>query len=261
MRGIRPYLLDQSIRQLVIREPKLRWPIPKNLPGKIKNQRVRDVERKGKYILIHLDTGGLLMHLGMSGSFRVLLTPESPGKHDHFDIVNYSGQIIRYRDPRKFGCLLYSSSNIYDHPRLLNLGIEPFSPEFTGAFLYKKSKTRKVPVKTLIMDGKIVVGVGNIYASEALFDAGINPNRNCSRIAQPRFNRLVDSIQQILNDAIEKGGTTLQDFTAVDGSPGYFEQSLGVYGRENQPCIICQANICKSVISQRSTFFCPKCQR
>ena len=259
--GIRPYLEGQIIGQLIVRERQLRWPIPAGLEKSVNGKNVTKIERKGKYILIHLDTGGLIIHLGMSGSIRVLRTPEPPGKHDHFDLINKSGQIVRYRDPRKFGCLLYCSSSLYDHPRLQALGVEPLTQDFNGKWFYALSKKKTIPVKTFIMDGRIVVGIGNIYASEALFDAGIHPLRKCSRISLPRYTRLVESIQKILNQAIAKGGTTLQDFVGADGMPGYFEQALAVYGREGKSCIQCMSSIKRVVISQRSTFYCPQCQK
>lgn len=261
MNGIRPYLEGQVIAQVIVRERRLRWRIATGLQKWVNGKNVTKVERRGKYILIHLDKGGLIIHLGMSGSIRILLKPEPPGKHDHFDLINKSGQIVRYRDPRKFGCLLYYSSGLYNHPRLQALGVEPLSEDFNGKWLYALAKKKTIAVKTLIMDGRLVVGVGNIYVSEALFAAGIHPLRKCSRISLPRYTRLVESIQKILKQAIAKGGTTLQDFVDADGMPGYFEQSLTVYGREGKSCTKCTAAIKKVVVSQRSTFYCPQCQR
>lgn len=261
MNGIRPYLEGQTIAQLIVRERQLRWRIPAGVEKSVNQKKVTKIERKGKYILIHLDAGGLIIHLGMSGSIRVLLAAEQPGKHDHFDLINQCGQIVRYRDPRKFGCLLYSSSSLYAHPRLQALGLEPLTEAFNGPWFYALSKKKNISVKTFVMDGRLVVGVGNIYASEALFDAGIHPLRKCAKISLPRYTRLVESIKKILKQAIAKGGTTLQDFVGVDGMPGYFEQSLAVYGREGQRCICCLSTIKRVVISQRSTYYCPQCQR
>ncbi len=258
--GIRPYLEGQTLARLVVRERRLRWLIPVGLEQSVSGKKMAKIERKGKYILIHLDVGGLIIHLGMSGSMRVLRLPMVASKHDHFDLINESGQIIRYRDPRKFGCLLYAL-NLYSHPRLQALGVEPLTRDFSGNLLYRLAKTKKVPVKTLIMDGRIVVGVGNIYASEALFDAGVHPLRKCCRISLLRYTRLVASIQKILQQAIKKGGTTLQDFVGADGMPGYFEQKLTVYGREGAHCRRCRSPIKRMVIAQRATFYCPKCQR
>ena len=259
--GIRPYLQDHIIAKLLIRERRLRWPVEPSLEEKVEGERILRLYRRGKYIAIELARGGMIINLGMSGSMRVLLEPAPPQKHDHFDIVNQHGQVIRYRDPRKFGCLLYSEGEIYNHPRLVGLGVEPLTDEFDGSLLYLKSRTRNVAVKTFIMDAAIVVGVGNIYASEALFLSGIHPLRKCSRISRPRYNMLAGSIRDVLEKAIAKGGTTLQDFVGVDGSPGYFEQKLRVYGRQGKPCYRCSMVIKKRVIGQRSTYYCSACQR
>jgi len=261
MNGIRPYLEGRYIEEIVVRERQLRWSIPDGLEASVRGQNILKLERRGKYILIHFARGGLIIHLGMSGSMTVLHNPEQPGKHDHFDIVNESSEIIRFRDPRKFGCLLFSSSNLYNHPRLRSLGVEPLTGEFHGTLLYDLSRYRKIPVKTFIMDGTVVVGVGNIYASEALFDCGIHPARKCSRIALSRYTSLVASIRLILRNAIDKGGTTLQDFVGVEGRPGYFDQELAVYGRENKLCIKCRSTIRRVMIAQRSTYYCPHCQK
>ena len=261
MNGIRAYLEGKRIKELVVRERRLRWVVPDGLEVLVRGQKVSTVQRRGKYILLHFDRGGLIIHLGMSGSMRVLTRPEDPGKHDHFDILNESGEIIRFRDPRKFGCLLFSSSNLYNHPRLHSLGVEPLTGEFNGSLLYEVSRQRNIPVKTFIMDGTLVVGVGNIYASEALFDSGIHPGRKCSKISLSRYNMLVASIRSILQNAIDKGGTTLQDFVNVEGKPGYFEQELTVYGREKMSCIKCRSSIRRVMIAQRSTYYCPHCQR
>lgn len=260
MNGIRPFLQGQKIHKLVVRERRLRWPIDSNLESIVSGSQVHKLERRSKYILIHLDRGCLISHLGMSGSFRVIESASPPEKHDHFDFINQSGEIIRYRDPRRFGSLLYTDNDPHVHPRLLSLGVEPLSDDFTAQLLYQHSKKRQIPVKTLIMDGKVVVGVGNIYASEALFAAGIHPLRKSARISLPRFELLHKAIVQILTRAIAQGGTTLQDFVGADGAPGYFEQSLAVYGREHQPCQVCGSVIKKAVVAQRSTFYCTQCQ-
>lgn len=260
LNGIRPYLEGLKIARLEVRQRKLRWSIPENLEHEVEGADVVALQRRGKYILVHLVRGGLLIHLGMSGSMRVLLNNELPGKHDHFDIINQCGQIIRYRDPRKFGCLLHTSKDLLQHPRLIDLGVEPLSDDFTAPNLYRLSRKRLTPIKSFIMDGKIVVGVGNIYASEALFLAGIHPMRQCGKLSLVRYRKLVDAVRYILVRAIRQGGTTLQDFTGADGAPGYFEQSLSVYQREGDRCIKCAAGIKRRVIAQRSAFYCPKCQ-
>ena len=259
--GIRPYLEGQILAQLIVRERRLRWSVPAGLEQSVSGKKVIKIERKGKYILIHLVVGGLIIHLGMSGSMRVLLSPLTAGKHDHFDIINEAGQIIRYRDPRKFGCLLYSSANLYTHPRLQALGAEPLTRDFNGEMLCTLAKGKNIAVKTLIMDGRIVTGIGNIYASEALFDAGVHPLRKCCRISLARYTRLVASIQEILKRAINQGGTTLQDFVGADGMAGYFNQSLTVYGRAGEACLRCRSTIKRVVIAQRATFYCPQCQK
>ena len=260
LNGIRPFLQGLKIARLRVRQRKLRWPIAENLESKVSGSNVALLQRRGKYILIHLDRGGLIVHLGMSGSMRVLLNDESPGKHDHFDIINQHGQIIRYRDPRRFGCLLYTPDDPLQHPRLINLGVEPLSNDFTGHGLYRLSRKRTTPIKSFLMDGQIVVGVGNIYVSEALFLAGISPIRQCGKISLIRYQILAEAIRTILMRAIRQGGTTLQDFVGADGASGYFAQSLSVYGREGDRCLKCSTGIKRRVIAQRSTFYCPRCQ-
>ncbi len=256
VRGIAPFLEGKVLRNMVVRESRLRWPIVTELASLVDGLNVTRLERRGKYILIHLDRGGLIIHLGMSGSMRVLLESETPQKHDHFDLVNGDGQIIRYRDPRRFGSLLYSQGDPREHPRLAGLGVEPLTDAFDGAFLYDASKKKNICVKTFLMDGRVVVGVGNIYASESLHLSGINPLRKCSRISLDRYNRLAETVKCVLELAIERGGTTLQDFVGVDGSPGYFEQELLVYGRAGDTCGSCGELIRKVVISQRATYYC-----
>ncbi len=260
LNGIRPFLQGLKIIRLDVRQRNLRWPIVENLEGRIVDSRVVRLQRRGKYILVHLEHGGLIIHLGMSGSMRVLLNSESPGRHDHFDIINQHGQIIRYRDPRRFGCLLYTPDDPLQHPRLVSLGVEPLGDDFTGDSLYRLSRKRTSSIKSFLMDGRIVVGVGNIYASEALFLAGIRPLRPCGRISLSRYRILAEAVRTILTKAVKQGGTTLQDFVGADGSAGYFAQSLSVYGREGEKCLQCSTTIKRRVIAQRSTFYCPRCQ-
>ena len=261
MRGIRPYLEGRVLKQLVISERRLRWPIEAGLERQIAGAKVACLGRRGKYIVIYLDRGGLLIHLGMSGSMRVLLKDRPRQPHDHFDLVTETGQIVRYRDPRRFGCLLYARGNPASHRRLQSLGVEPLSDQFTGGFLQRHAKRRKIEIKALIMDGRVVVGVGNIYASEALFDAGIHPLRRCDRISLERYNALVRSVKKILSGAIAQGGTTLKDFVGADGLPGYFEQQLLVYDRACEPCVACFSTIRKTSVRQRSTYYCAICQK
>lgn len=263
LNGIAPFLSQQKLTKLVVRDRRLRWRVPSGLESKVAGQAVRYLERRGKYILIGLERGGLLIHFGMSGSIRVL--PEhvstAPERHDHFDLETSAGRIIRYRDPRRFGCLLWHPQDIRRHLRLQHLGVEPLAQEFDGAILKQAARRRRVPVKTLIMNAGIVVGVGNIYASESLFDAGIHPHRGCHRISGQRYQLLADSIKKILRRAIADGGTTLRDFVRADGSRGYFAQQLLVYGRAGQNCRRCDAVIRKQVMAQRATYFCPECQQ
>ena len=256
IRGITPFLEGKVLRNVIIRERRLRWPVIPELASLVDGLSVTRLDRRGKYILIYLDRGGLIIHLGMSGSMRVVLEPEEPQKHDHFDLVNNDGQIIRYRDPRKFGSLLYFEGDPQAHPRLAGLGVEPLTDAFDGELLFNLSKKKNVCVKTFLMDGRVVVGVGNIYASESLHLAGINPLRKCSRISLDRYRKLAETVKKVLALAINRGGTTLQDFVGVDGSPGYFEQELMVYGRAGDACDNCGEPIRKVVISQRSTYYC-----
>ncbi|MGI9316339.1 MAG: bifunctional DNA-formamidopyrimidine glycosylase/DNA-(apurinic or apyrimidinic site) lyase [bacterium] len=261
LNGIAPYLSGQTLSAIKVRDRRLRWPVTPGLEGKAKGQKVRYLERRGKYILLGLEQGGLLIHLGMSGSMRVLAESAPPQVHDHFDLETSAGKIIRFRDPRRFGCLLWHPDDVRAHPRLKRLGVEPLSDGFSGKLLYDSAQGRRVAIKNLIMNGEIVVGVGNIYASESLFDAGIHPSRGCHRVSLQRYERLSQSIRKILSNAIKQGGTTLKDFVRVDGSPGYFEQKLHVYGREREGCDRCDGEIHKSVIGQRATYYCARCQR
>jgi formamidopyrimidine-DNA glycosylase len=259
-RGIAPYLIGHRVIALVIRQPRLRWPIPPVLRRKLPGQKIENVERRAKYLLVHTGAGAALLHLGMSGSLRVLPAEVPPAAHDHFDWRLDSGRILRYTDPRRFGCLLWQPPG-KTHSLLADLGPEPLSADLDGAHLWKMSRGRSAPVKTFLMDQKIVVGVGNIYAAEALFAAGIHPRRAAGSVSLARYQRLADEIKRILAHAITRGGTTLRDFISPDGVPGYFEQELFVYGREGQPCKVCRTPIRAVVLGQRSTFYCARCQR
>ena len=226
----------------------------------VKGQRVLDVGRRGKYLLIRLERGTLLLHLGMTGSVRILPAGTPAEKHDHVDLVLSSGNCLRLSDPRRFGALLWTTDDPSVHPLLRDLGPEPLTEGFDGDHLYRLSRARRVAVKPFIMNAHIVVGVGNIYASEALFRAKIHPHRPSNRIALSRYRRLAGEIKQVLAESIEQGGTTLQDFVREDGRPGYFRQSLRVYGRAGQECPRCGGGIRMKQIGQRSSFFCPNCQ-
>jgi formamidopyrimidine-DNA glycosylase len=261
LRGIAPHVLGQQIRAVVVRNSQLRWPVPEALRQELPGRRIERIERRGKYLLLSAGDACLLVHLGMSGSLRICSAYEPILKHDHIDIDLGQDRILRYSDPRRFGCMLWLKGDPFGHPLLQTLGPEPLSEEFTGATLFRGSRGRKVPVKSLIMDSHVVVGVGNIYANEALFMAGIRPDRAAGRIAAARYDLLAACIREILGRAIAMGGTTLRDFVGGDGKPGYFKQSLHVYGRGGQPCDRCGTVLTEIRIGQRSTVFCALCQR
>jgi formamidopyrimidine-DNA glycosylase len=259
-RGLAPLCEGRRVGRVIIRQSQLRWPVPDRI-RQAEGQTVVALKRRAKWLIWQLERGHLLWHLGMSGSFRGWRDPPMPGPHDHIDIQITDGHLIRYTDPRRFGALLWSAGDPLKHPRLASLGPEPFDPVFCGLYLWQLSRGRKLAIKAFIMSAATVVGVGNIYASEALFDAGIHPRRPAGRISKMRYEKLANAIQKILARAIEAGGTSLRDFTVGDGTPGYFGQSLTVYGREGEPCLICSAPVRREVIGQRSTFYCPTCQR
>jgi formamidopyrimidine-DNA glycosylase len=251
----------RQIAALVLREPRLRWRVDPRLPAIIAGQRVRDVRRRAKYLIIDLDTGSLIMHLGMSGSLRVLdpATPLVP--HDHYDLLLESGRCLRFNDPRRFGSLHWSEGDPADHPLLAALGPEPLTSAFNADYLARRALRRRVAIKQFLMDQRVVVGVGNIYASEALFRAGVHPKRAAGRVSGARLAALVEAVRAVLGDAIRAGGTTLRDYVGADGAPGYFRQRLYVYERTGQPCRRCRTPVRHLVQGQRSTYYCPRCQR
>jgi formamidopyrimidine-DNA glycosylase len=259
-RGIEPHLVGTCIRQLTLRTAKLRWPLDPALCELLPGQPIHAVERRAKYLLLRLERGTLLLHLGMSGSLRFVPAVTPPGKHDHVDLLLATGLLLRFQDPRKFGALLWVTGDPYQHPLLARLGPEPLSARLNGQALYKASRARRIAVKPFIMDQQTVVGVGNIYASEALFRAGISPTVPAGKVSLARWKRLADEIKLVLQEAIAAGGTTLQDFAQSDGKPGYFKQQLLVYGRAGKPCTICHEPIELIRLGQRSTFFCRNCQ-
>ena len=261
-RGLSPLVEGKTIERIIVRQPKLRWAIPEQIIH-LQPTVVLRLRRRGKWLLWDLEQGHLLWHLGMSGSFRGWTEGPAPSKHDHVDVVIKDGGVIRYTDPRRFGALLWEDQAPENNPMLARLGPEPLGVEFSGAHLWQQSRKRSVPVKSFIMDGSVVVGVGNIYACEALFEARIHPKRQAHRVSLARYELLAQSIVRILEQAIEVGGTSLRDFTVGDGTPGYFGQSLQVYGREEKPCPTsgCGAKIKRVIIAQRSSFYCPKCQK
>ena len=258
-RGIAPHILDRKVRDVIVRESRLRWPVPPQLRKTLAGARFTAVNRRAKYLLLETDRGILMVHLGMSGSLRIMPADTPALFHDHIDLVLDDGRCLRYHDPRRFGSFHWLQS--LDHPLLDHLGPEPLAAAFDGAYLYERSRGRRIPVKQFIMDGKIVVGVGNIYANEALFMAGLHPARAAGRVALLRYESLAQTIKAVLGDAIEQGGTTLRDFVGGDGSPGYFAQQLRVYGRQGQPCRVCKSALKEIRQGGRSTVYCPDCQR
>jgi formamidopyrimidine-DNA glycosylase len=269
LRGIEPALTGRTINEVIVRNASLRWPVPEEV-SRAQECRVVRCWRRAKYLLIELDrfesavvsaTGGLLIHLGMSGSLRICEAGDAPRKHDHVDIVLDSGKCIRFNDPRRFGVFSWWDPPAQSHKLLRDLGPEPLSEPFLGNHLWQKSRGRKAAVKNFIMDGKIVVGVGNIYASEALYMAGIHPMRSAGRVSAARYEALAAAVRDVLNRAIRLGGTTLRDFSNTEGSPGYFARELLVYERQGLPCFQCQAPVRRKVIGQRSSYYCPRCQR
>jgi formamidopyrimidine-DNA glycosylase len=259
-RGVEPHCVGRTVKQVIVRQPRLRWPVPQELMLALPGQVITAVERRAKYLLFRTAAGCALVHLGMSGSLRMVAPGALPCRHDHIDILLDGGICLRYHDPRRFGSFLWLAPG-EDHPLLINLGPEPLSPQFDGQLLYRRSRGRKGPIKNFIMDGKVVVGVGNIYASEALFLSGIRPDRAAGRISLARYERLADLIKQGLTSAIDQGGTTLRDFVGGDGKPGYFAQQLRVYGRAGQPCTTCGTPLRELRLGQRSSVYCVTCQR
>ena len=259
-RGLAPLTEGRVIERITVRKRELRWPIPDAIK-EAEGQTVLAMQRRAKWLIWQLEAGHMLWHLGMSGSFRGWTEPPAAGTHDHVDVQMGQGHLIRYTDPRRFGALFWTTDDPLTHPHLVRLGPEPFDDAFNGEYLWRLSRGRRGPVKTFIMNGQVVVGVGNIYACEALFSAGIHPRRPAGRVSRKRYDRLAEAIVEILARAIEVGGTSLRDFTVGDGTPGYFGQSLQVYGREGEPCPTCGETIRREVIGQRSTFFCIRCQR
>jgi formamidopyrimidine-DNA glycosylase len=259
-RGIEPYLLGERIDKIIIREKRLRWPVRADVAKQLTNQTVTSVTRRAKYLLINTGNGSAMIHLGMSGSVFVVDRGTPATVHEHFDFDLASGKTLRYRDPRRFGSLHWTKHPA-QHKLIKSLGPEPLGDSFSGEYLWERSRGRRVNIKQFIMNANIVVGVGNIYASEALFLAGINPHRAAGRVSLQRYQLLADVIRQVLQRAIDAGGTTLRDFYGGDGEAGYFQQELSVYGRDGEPCKQCERPISVVVLGQRSTFYCKNCQR
>jgi formamidopyrimidine-DNA glycosylase len=246
---------------MIVRDRRLRWPIAAKLEAQIRNQRIRSVDRRGKYLLIHLDSGSLIVHLGMSGSLRLVAGGTPPKPHDHWDLILDNGRTLRFHDPRRFGSLHWTKDDPNEHPLLKNLAPEPLSAQFNGDYLFRVTRKRAVAIKQLIMNSQLVVGVGNIYASEALFRAGISPRRAARRITKAEAQKLAAAIKAVLKDAIKIGGTTLRDYVNADGAPGYFAQKLFVYERAGERCRVCKASVKQFTQGARSTYWCAVCQR
>jgi formamidopyrimidine-DNA glycosylase len=266
-RGVAPHLEGRVVEQVVLRREGLRWPFPAHLPTSLVGQRITQVGRRGKYLLIGFASGTLIIHLGMSGHLRILAPGVPPQKHDHFDLVVRAGEhteVLRLHDPRRFGAVLWHANDdgeLGQHVLLRGLGVEPLEDGFSSALLHQQTRRRSAPIKQVLLAGDIVVGVGNIYACESLFRAGINPKTSAARISRARYEKLTLAIRAILADAIVQGGSTLRDFIAVNGQSGYFQQTYFVYDRAGVPCRNCGAPVRQIKQGQRSTFYCATCQR
>jgi len=259
--GIQHHIVGHKVKEVRVRNGRLRWPVPESLALDLPACHIDRVERRGKYLLVFAGDGCILIHLGMSGSLRITNQNDPILKHDHIDIEFEHGPILRYSDPRRFGCMLWLKEPPLLHPLLIQLGSEPLTEFFNGRALHALSRGRRVPIKTFIMDSHVVVGVGNIYANEALYMAGIKPARAAGTVSAKRYEKLVACIKVILQRAIAQGGTTLRDFVGGDGKPGYFKQSLLVYGRAGAPCDGCGTPLREIRLAQRSSVYCTQCQK
>lgn len=259
-RGVQPHVEGRILSDLIVRNPRLRQPVPTDLRARIAGLRLQRVARRAKYLLLDFGGGSVIVHLGMSGSLRVIAPDEPAGVHDHVDFV-FGDRALRLRDPRRFGLVLWQEGEVGGHPLLAHLGPEPLGEAFDGAWLHRVSRGLRAPVKHVLMDGRRVVGVGNIYASESLFRARIHPLEAAGDIGPRRYARLAEAVRATLSAAIEAGGSTLRDFVGGDGKPGYFQQQYFVYGREDEPCRVCGTPVRRIVSAQRATYFCPQCQR
>lgn len=266
-RGVEPHVLGRRIATVVVRDARLRWPVPADLASFLQGRTITATSRRGKYLLLHLDgefaTAGdrLIIHLGMSGRLKVLAADTPLIAHDHLDLLLDNGLLLRYHDPRRFGAVLPWPASQTTHPLMETMGPEPFSEAFSGDYLFTRSRGKTTAVKTFLMDGGIVVGAGNIYAAESLFRAGIRPTRLAGRVTRAEYVRLADAVRAVLASAIEQGGTTLRDFAGANGEAGYFQQDLYVYGREGEPCRVCGTAIKLLRLGNRQSCYCPKCQR
>jgi formamidopyrimidine-DNA glycosylase len=261
LRGIAPHLAGRRITGVVVRDRRLRWPVAPGLEARLAGQSILGAARRAKYLILTCADGSAILHLGMSGSLRLVPAGTPPGPYDHLDIALDSGRCLRLTDPRRFGCLLWTEDDPREHPRLKGLGPEPLEPGFDGAYLFHAAKGRRAPVKHFLMDSRVVAGLGNIYVNEALFRAGIHPARAAGRIAEARCDRLAGAVREVLGEAIERGGTTLRNYVGGDGRPGWFQLRLSVYGRAGQPCPRCGTAVIRVPLGQRATYACRRCQR
>ena len=259
-KGVSRILNSKTVTGGIIHERRLRYEVETNLPDKLLGKTLYEIKRRGKYIIMFFDGGSLIIHLGMSGSLRVLSTNKEKRKHDHIELF-FGKLVLRFHDPRRFGSFTWTDHSPYEHKLLKSLGVEPLEKCFDGAYLYRETRNRRGNIKSLIMNARIVVGVGNIYANESLFEAGIHPHRQANRISLKRYSSLAQKIKDVLRDSILSGGTTLRDFYDKDGNPGYFKTKLKVYGKEGQPCSACARPIKHIVTGQRATYYCSHCQR
>jgi formamidopyrimidine-DNA glycosylase len=264
-RGLAPHLEGRRVLAVTLRRPDLRWPIPGEIEILLPGQTIRAVRRRAKYLLMDTDVGSAIWHLGMSGSMRVLPADTAVQAHDHVDLsimdkTQATPRVLRFNDPRRFGCLLWQAPG-ETHELLRELGPEPLEDDFDGSYLFERSRGRRAPVKAFLMDQRIVVGVGNIYAAEALFAAGVSPLRAAGKVSRERYDLIAAEIRRILAYAIRRGGTTLRDFLSPDGAPGYFEQELSAYGRGGEPCPRCGRPLKEAMLAQRATVWCGHCQR
>lgn len=263
-RGISPHILNKKVKTVTVRQASLRWPVPEELPDKLIGNTVTAIERRAKYLLVFMNNESqqaLLIHLGMSGSLRICAPDDTVLKHDHVDISFDDGTTLRYSDPRRFGCILWLDSTPAEHKLLNHLGPEPLSDDFNANYLWQRSRGKQVAVKQFVMDQKVVTGIGNIYATEALFTAGVHPNKPAGKVSKARYALFVEEAKRILQRSITQGGTTLRDFVGGDGKPGYFAQQLLVYGRKGEKCLTCDANLEEIRLSNRASVFCPSCQK
>lgn len=259
-RGIARYITGKQVKQVIIHNPNLRYKVPRKLLSELPGNIINKVDRRGKYLLLRTDSGTVIIHLGMSGSLRLLSKSTPLDKHDHVELIFEDGRCLRLRDPRRFGLVLWTKQDPLRHKLLKQLGPEPLLDEFNSQMLYDLSRKRQVAIKQFIMNSSIVVGVGNIYANEALYLAEIHPQRAAGRISKQRYDKLVKAIKQVLREAVKQGGTTLRDFYNGDNKPGYFGQKLNVYGKQGQPCGKCGASIKLIRQGQRASYYCPQCQ-